>query len=385
VDGDRAAGDLEVATPISTTHHTGAWAIITRSRGAVQRGAVEAPMPMYRPKQRSFLDLQREEQLAAPEGTVVWLLVRYGEALFPPWLTRTWRRGEGRRGRKAWPIRAVLALLVLRWSEEGMSRVGACRRARTDSLWRFAMGLPVEGRTPTEKTVREVEAWLQEEHEKTGLTRLQALYEHVVHVALWSAEVRGKGTPKWFEDSTPMWCFGQVLDTVRLLGDGLRRLGRAWAGATGCSVGAVALAWELPLVRARSTKGWLRIDWSDGEARSKAITGVVKDVLRVVEAVRATLATLEPSPRARIAELCDLLLRAVEQDLEQDGKGQWRVARKVAHNRMVSLTDPEAGHVSSPVRRGPPGGGWVIHQPDRDHPPPPGTGGQDVIHLLAQD
>lgn len=301
-------------------------------------------MPMYRPNQRSFLDLQREEQLAVREGTVVWLLVRYGQAVFPSWLTRGWSRGEGRRGRRAWPIRALLALVLLRWSEEGMSRVGSCRRAETDSLWRYAMGLPVEGRTPTEKTVREVEAWLQQEHEKTGLTRLQALYEHVVHLALWSAEVRGKGAPKWFEDSTPMWCFGQVLDTVRLLGDGLRRLGRAWAGATGRSVGAVALAWELPLVRARSTKGWLRIDWSNAEARSKAVTGVVKDVLRVVAEVRATLATLKPPARARIAGLCDLLLRAVAQDLEKDGKGQWRVARKVSHNRMVSLTDPEAGH-----------------------------------------
>lgn len=301
-------------------------------------------MPMYRPEQRSFLDLQREERVAVQEGSVVWLLVRYGEALFPLWLTRAWRRGEGRRGRKAWPIRALLTLIVLRWSEEGMSRVGACRRAKTDSLWRYAMGIPVEGKTPTEKTVREVEAWLQEEQEKTGLTRLQALYGHVVHLALWSAEARGKGAPKWFEDSTPMWCFGQVLDTVRLLGDGLRRLGRTWAGATGRSVGAVALAWKLPLVRAKSTKGWLRIDWSDGKARSKAITGMVEDVMRVVKEVQGTLATVEPSARARIAELCDLLLRVVGQDLERDEKGQWRVARKVAHNRMVSLTDPEAGH-----------------------------------------
>jgi hypothetical protein len=36
VDGDRAAGDLEVARPISTTNHTGAKAIITRWWGPVQ-------------------------------------------------------------------------------------------------------------------------------------------------------------------------------------------------------------------------------------------------------------------------------------------------------------------------------------------------------------
>ena len=197
-------------------------------------------MPMYRPDQRSFLDLQREERLNLTEGTVVWLLVRFGAVIFPEWLTRAWRRGEGPLGREAWPIRPLLALLMLRWSEEGMSRVGACRRAETDSLWRYAMGLPVEGKTPKEKTLREVEAWLQEEHEDSGLTRVQALFEHVVHVALWSAGARRREPPKWFMDSTPMWCFGAVLDTVRLLGDGLRRLGRAWARATERPVGAVA-------------------------------------------------------------------------------------------------------------------------------------------------
>jgi len=305
---------------------------------------MKAQMPMYRPDQRSFLDLQREERLVDREGTLVWLLVRFGETMFPQWFTRAWHRGEGRRGRKAWPLRSLLALLLLRWSEEGMSRVGACRRAETDSLWRYAMGLPGSGKTPTEKTLREVEGWLQEEHEDSGLTRVQALYDHVAHVALWSAAAQRKAPPKWFTDSTPMWCFGAVLDTVRQLGDGLRQLGGAWARATRRSVGAVALAWELPLLRAKSTKGWLRIDWSDAEARSKAITDMVTDVLRVVKEVQATLPTVEPSARVRIAKLCDLLLRTVEQDLEQDSKGQWRVARKVAHNRMVSLTDPEAGH-----------------------------------------
>ena len=301
-------------------------------------------MPMYRPDQRSFLDLQREELLREREGTLVWLLVRFGDTVLPGWLTRGWRRGEGRRGRKAWPIRTLLALVVLRWSDEGMSRVGACRRAETDSLWRYAMRLPVEGKTPTEKTLREVEAWLQEDDEDSGMTRVEALFEHVVHVALWSAAARRREAPKWFMDSTPMWCFGAILDTVRLLGDGLRRLGRAWARATERPLGAVAIAWRLPMLLAKSTKGWLRIDWSDADARSKAITDVVEDVMRVVKEVQAALVTVEGSDRRRVGELCELLLRVVAQDLEKDGKGRWRVARRVARNRMVSLTDPEAGH-----------------------------------------
>jgi len=302
-------------------------------------------MPVYRPKQRSFLDLQREERLDVQQGTVVWLLVRYREMIFPQWLTRAWRRGEGRRGRPAWPIEALLALVVLRWSEGGMSRVSACRRAATDSMWRYAMGLPVEGRTPTEKTLREVEAWLLEEHEESGLSRKQMLFEHVAHLALWSVSARGLAPPRWFMDSTPMWCFGAVLDTVRLLGDGLRRLGRAWARATDQPLASVAQSWDAPLLLARSTKGWLRIDWHDPEARSTAISGLVAVVLRAVEDVKGELPQIGDTwVREEAGRLCELLLRVIEQDLVKDRKGRWNIAERVARNRLVSLSDPEAGH-----------------------------------------
>lgn len=302
-------------------------------------------MPVYRPKQRSFLDLHREERLQVQEGTVAWLLVRFREAIFPPWLTGAWRRGEGRRGRPAWPIEALLALLMLRWSEGGMSRVGSCRRAGTDSLWRYAMGLPVEGATPTEKTLREVEAWLLEEHEDSGLSRKHMLFEHLTHLALWSASTRQPGAPRWFMDSTPMWCFGAVLDTARLLGDGLRQLGRRWARATGQSLASVSRAWDAPVLLARSTKGWLRIDWHDADARSTAIGGLVEMVLRSVDEVKSGLGEIEDTwARAQAGRLCGILLRVIEQDLVKDRKGRWNVAWKVAQNRLVSLSDPEAGH-----------------------------------------
>lgn len=302
-------------------------------------------MPVHRPKQRSFLDLQREERLDVDQGTVVGLLVRFREMIFPHWLTQAWRRGEGRRGRPAWPIEALLALVVLRWTEGGMSRVGACRRAATDSMWRYAMGLPVEGRTPTEKTLREVEAWLLEEHEDSGLSRKHMLFEHIVHLALWSASTRELGAPRWFMDSTPMWCFGAVLDTARLLGDGLRQLGRGWARATGQSLASVARTWDAPLLLARSTKGWLRIDWHDADARSTAIGGLVEVVLRSVDEVKSGLGAIEDTwARAQAGRLCGILLRVIEQDLVKDPKGRWNVAWKVARNRLVSLSDPEAGH-----------------------------------------
>lgn len=73
-------------------------------------------------------------------GTMPWLLARFRSQLFPTWLFKGWR-GESGLGRAAWPPVVLFTLLLLRWSEEGMSRLGSTRRAATDARWRAAMGL----------------------------------------------------------------------------------------------------------------------------------------------------------------------------------------------------------------------------------------------------
>jgi hypothetical protein len=302
-------------------------------------------MPVRCLKQRSFLDLQAESMLRLKPGTLLWLISRYRSAIFPPWLTRAWTRGACRRGRPAWPVEVLLTLILLRWSEYGTTRQGSCRRAETDLLWRYVMGISGEDAGPTEKSLREVEAWLLEEHANTGMSRMDLLAEHVVHIALWSEAMGGRPAPLWVMDSTPMWCFGAVLDTVRLLGDGLRRLGRSWARGNDLSMAAVARAWSLPLLTARSTKGSFEVDWRDADARSDVISALVDDTMRVVEVVRNGLEGVASRWRKQqLAGLCDLLLRVIEQDLEQDKRGRWRIAKKVAEGRRVSLTDPQARH-----------------------------------------
>ncbi|MGM0577219.1 MAG: hypothetical protein ACQEXJ_15950 [Myxococcota bacterium] len=50
---------------------------------------------------------------------------------------------------------------------------------------------------------------------------------HAHFVRLCTDEgIAGPGDAVWGTDSTPMWCYGAALDTVRLLGDGVRRLAR---------------------------------------------------------------------------------------------------------------------------------------------------------------
>ena len=75
-------------------------------------------MPRRSLSQSSFYDPEVVQPDCLEPGTVPWLLARFRSMLFPEWLFKGWR-GEGRRGRDAWPAVSLIALLFLRWSEEG--------------------------------------------------------------------------------------------------------------------------------------------------------------------------------------------------------------------------------------------------------------------------
>jgi hypothetical protein len=296
-------------------------------------------MPSRSLGQLSFFDPAFLVPDCLEPGTLPWLLAQHAATLFPPWLATGWR-GSGRRGRKAWPARVLLTLLVLRWSEEGMSRLAACKRAIVDVRWRAAMGLRLGAPTPSERTMRDFEAFLRGRH-ACGTPRYLLLHEHVVRLCLEAGVARGA---QWGTDSTPMWCYGAVQDTVRLVGDGLRMIGRRYARATGRILREVARAWDLPLLVAKSVKGHARIDWRDADARADVVHGLAEAALRVAEAVRGT-PDLRASRAGREAlKLVRTVLKVVEQDLEADEQGRLVIARRVAVNRIVSLTDPGARH-----------------------------------------
>lgn len=298
-------------------------------------------MPIRSLKQGSFYD----PRLAAPRclqaGTVPWLLADWRDVICPPWLVQGWR-GSGRLGRCAWPAPVLMTLLILRWLEEGTSRIGSIRRAASDIVWRAAMGLVIGGPTPSERTMRDFEAFLRERDPGSDLPRYLLLHEHFVHLARWSGTV---SEPTWTMDSTPHLCYGAVLDTVRLLGDGLRLVASAYSGATGISIAVLARRWELPLLLAKSTKGHLAIDWRDRDARSRVITELAEDVTRVVGLVRAEHGSIKDGPRKRaLLSRCDAVLAVVAQDLETSADGRLVIAQRVARDRVISITDPEARH-----------------------------------------
>jgi len=274
-------------------------------------------------------------------GTVPWALARHGTTLFPAWLFRGWR-GETRRGRPAWPALILMKMLCLRWTGEGMPRTRSVEHAQRNTTWRAALGLEMGDPTPSERTVRDFERFLQQRHPEADVPRYLLVHEHLVRACL-DGGVAGPDAV-WSMDSTPMWCHGAVLDTLRLLGDGLRRLCLDFARLTGTPVEVLAEQGDLGLLSAKSTKGFFLIDWRDREQRADLMDRLARLVLGVVRVIRRHVETLPAGKRKKLLRRARNLMKVVRDDLEADEEGRLVVARRVSKDRLVSLTDPHARH-----------------------------------------
>jgi hypothetical protein len=299
-------------------------------------------MPVRSLTATSFFDPEFVMPGCLVVGTLPWVLARCRSRWFPKWLFGRWR-GHRRRGRDAWPAEVLTTLVLLRWSETGMSRRGAAQRAVTDVVWRAAMGLAIGGATPSERTLRDFERFLQQRHEDGQVPRYLLLHESIFRACV-DASVADASKAVWTMDSTPMWCYGAVRDTVRLLGDGLRMLAGTWARATRCSLAAVSEQWQMPLLIAKSTKGAFAVDWRQATATGEVVTQLAASVVKAVTIIRQNVKSVRPGLRKRLLRKCRHLLRVVGDDLVTNGQGHLVIAERVAADRLVSITDPQARH-----------------------------------------
>jgi hypothetical protein len=238
-----------------------------------------------------------------------------------------------------------MSLLILRYSEAGLTRVGAVRRAKTDAAWRAALRLPWDVKPPDEKTLREFEAFMAAPFQVMETSRILVLFEHITRLCLDQGIV-GE-TAAWVIDSTPMWCYGAVLCTVNLLGEGIRSLARRWARARGVSLAQVAAEWDAPLVVAKSTKGYFdATDWSDASTRSDVLKKLIElatsSVERVVKGIEAE--EVRTNKHLPLRRRCFNLMRVVTEDLEVSADGTVHVLHRTTSSRLISLTDPDAQH-----------------------------------------
>ena len=137
-------------------------------------------------------------------------------------------------------------------------------------------------------------------------------------------------------DSTILTDAVATQDAVTQLVSAIRRVAREVPGAAG-TIAHVCTGHDY------SRPGKPKIDWDDPHAKDGLVSALVNDANAVVAALAG--ADLDEDAASALA----LLALAAGQDVEpaegSDGRdGRWRIARKVAEDRVIPAADPGARH-----------------------------------------
>jgi hypothetical protein len=133
-------------------------------------------------------------------------------------------------------------------------------------------------------------------------------------------------------DSTPLYDAVTTMDTVTLVYSAIRR-----------TLGAAGLREpELRALLSRdddySNLGKPACDYSDRAAREELIAALAADGYALLAALQ------DQALPDSLAEMARLLSTLLGQDLDEGADGRYRIARRIAHDRVISTVDTEARH-----------------------------------------
>lgn len=256
-----------------------------------------------------------------PEGSVYAFLAEHRRRLFPDELFAD--LFPTRRGRPSVPADVVATVMLLQ-SLEGLSDRDAVAALRTDLRWKVAAGLALgdEGFHPTVLTL-----WRNKLRDSD---RPQRIFDAVRQVVAETGVLKGK--TRRALDSTLLDDAVATQDTVTQLVSMIRRVRAAVPDAARVEVHAHDYAAGVKPACA----------WDDPAARDELVTALVTDAQAILE--RLDGVDLDEDQ----AQLVALLALVAGQDVEPDperGEGTWRIARRVAKDRMISTVDPETRHM----------------------------------------
>jgi hypothetical protein len=281
-----------------------------------------------------------------PAGSVYALLAEHRQVLFPDGMfTDLFPSG---RGRPSLPGAVIASVLVLQTLQD-LSDVEAVQAVRCDLRWKVACGLPIDhaGFHPTTLTV-----WRQRLRVSD---RPERIFEAVRQVIAQTGVLKGK--TRRALDSVVFDDAVATQDTITQLIAAMRRVRREVPGAAEVVAERChAHDWDDP--------GKPRIAWDDKAARDALVSALVTDALTVVDAFTGTQLD-EPAGQA-LALLALVAGQDVEPAEGSDGTdGRWRIARRVAPERVISTIDPQARHVHKTVHHRQDGfKGHVAIEPD---------------------
>jgi hypothetical protein len=283
-------------------------------------------------RQGDLLDeVTRFCEQALPEASVYGLLHRERDQLFPDELFADLFAG---RGRRCVPPSVVATVMVLQ-RLEGLSDREAVERYTFDARWRYAAGVGGYGSGGWGRFAHTVLVDMRERLRRSDRP------DRVFEVALAAARQAGLVGRRRVLDSTPLYDAVATMDTVTLIGSALRGL---------LAVADQVLEAELRAVLGSSddyaSAAKPQIDWDDPAAREALVDSRATDA-------RACLAVLDGCQLDPVvAQAAALLATVVGQDLEEGEDGRFRIARKVAADRVISTVDPDARHGHKSSARG---------------------------------
>lgn len=244
------------------------------------------------------------------------------------------------KGRPSIPASVMASILVLQTLHDLSDRETA-EAVRCDLRWKVATGMALDDKGFDPSTL----VYWRKRLARSD--RPQRINEAVRRVVAETGVVRGRG--KRAVDSTILADAVATQDTITQLISAVRRVGRIVPGAAE-AIAAVCTGHDY------SCPGKPTIDWDEPGAKDALVSALVNDANALLEALAGI--DEEVAAQESVAAALAMLALVAGQDVEpaegSDGTdGRWRIARKVAPDRVISQVDPEARHTrkSSEVRR----------------------------------
>lgn len=242
------------------------------------------------------------------------------------------------KGRPSIPASVMAAILVLQTLHDLSDRETA-EAARCDLRWKVATGMALDHPGFDATTLV---YWRKRLAKSEAPHRINEAVRQVVA----ETGILG-GRRKRAVDSTILADAVATQDTITQLISAIRRVGRIVPGAAE-AIAAVCTGHDY------SRPGKPVIDWDEPGAKDALVSALVNDANALLAVfAEADLEEAGESVAAALAMLALVAGQDVEPAQGSDGTdGRWRIARKVAPDRVISQVDPDARHTrKSPEAR----------------------------------
>jgi len=297
---------------------------------------------------RELLDAEMIAGHLVPAGSVFAFLAGHRGELFPDSFTAD--LFPSRTGRPSLPADLVGSVLVLKELHD-LSDPQTADALKFDIRWKVACGRSL---TQVSFDPSTLVYWRKR---IAASDRPDRVFDAVAEVIAATGILAGRR--RRCVDSTVFDDAVATQDTVTQLVAAVRKVARVVPGAGEVIAAVCALDYSRP--------GKPSIDWDDQAAKQALVSDLVNDALAVLEALTGEGA---PERDQVAADALGLLALVAGQDVEPAGgsdgtDGRWRIARKVAPDRVISTVDREARHTrKSKSKRRDGFRGHVVAEPD---------------------